>query len=193
MTVVLRKGNITTFKGDAIINLLPDDLKLVNGGAICNCILSVGGEIIQQEIDTIHKLISYTPGIRFITPAGSSKNVKKIIHFVLSEYEKTALQNDIQECLFLAQRHSLRSVLIPAIGTTNFGLSSKESAEIILNAVSNFSTNCRYHLTVIVVVFQENMLPDFDTVIKEKVEKCYSLMREESNAGRGLKNFLRLI
>ncbi|XP_028403481.1 protein mono-ADP-ribosyltransferase PARP15-like [Dendronephthya gigantea] len=182
VTVLLRKGDITTFKGDAIINLLPDNLKLGNGGAVCNNILRVGGEMIQQEINKACQLIQHTPGIRFITSAGSSRNVKKIIHFVLSSLDTMGLQNDIKECFFLAQRYSLRSILIPAIGTANFNLSSRASAEIIFNAMSNFSTACTYHLTVIVVVFQEKMLPDFKSVLNESVEKCFSLKPEESNA-----------
>ncbi|CAB4035537.1 poly [ADP-ribose] polymerase 15 isoform X1, partial [Paramuricea clavata] len=177
---MLKKGDITIGEGDAIINVLPDSLKLVDGGGVCKSILKCGGNVVQQEIDLRRREAArFIPGAIFHTSAGSIKNVKNIIHFVPSEFDVSALQGDIENCLRLAQKCSFRCILIPAIGTANFGFSPEDSANTILNAATNYSITSNHRLTLIIVVYQEEMLPNFKMVLEDKMK--YALVDIPSN------------
>ncbi len=184
VTIVLKKGDITKRGGDAIINVLPDSLKLVDGGGVCKSILKCGGDTVQLEIDKISKAGKITPGTRFHTTAGLIRNVKNLIHFVpTSKFEVLALQGDIEECLRSAGKRSFHSILIAAIGTANIGLSPRNSAEIILNAAGNFSMTSNHHVTLTIVVYQQEMLPSFKMVLEEKKKAFPSLLSQENSLG----------
>ena len=183
VTIVLKKGDITMDEGDAIINVLPDNGKLIDGGAVCKTILICGGNTVQQEIDVRIRKSEKIIGAILHTSAGSIKNVKNIIHFVPSKLDVPALQDDIENCLRLAQKCSFRCILIPAIGTGNLGLPSEYSANIILNAAANFSITSNHRLTLTIVVYQEEMLPSFKMVLEEKLEYSPSVVTQENNLG----------
>lgn len=57
------------------------------------------------------------------------------------------------ECLQLAAHYSHKSITFPAIGTGNLGFSGEEVADIILKAVTEFSTKSQNMLEVSVVIF----------------------------------------
>ncbi len=166
--LVLKEGDITKQKADAILNVIPKSLKLSDGGGVCRSILKVGGQTIQDELDIIYT--ENTLASVFVTSAGSIPNVKKIIHFLPTTIDVAGLQASIEQCFNTAKLHSLNHLLIPAIGTANFNIPPRSSADLILNAANKFSET-NHSLTLEIVVFLKNILPDFETAIKNQTQK----------------------
>ena len=168
VSIVLKEGDITKQTADAILNVLPKSLKLLDGGGVCKSILKTGSQIIQDELDQIRR--DSNLGSIFITSAGSIPNAKKIIHFVPTTTDVAGLQASIEQCFHSAQQHSLYHILIPAIGTANFNISPKSSADLILKAAKKFSET-QNSLTVEIVVFSKKIFPDFNKAIEDQVEE----------------------
>ena len=162
----LLEGDITQQPASvgAIINVLDPNLQLASGGGVCKSILRVGGQTIQQQLDAIGRI---SLGSVVTTNAGSMTNTNLILHFIPTSSNVLDLQTAIEKCLQEAKSRSLVSVSIPAIGTAAFGVPARSSAELILNAAKNFSS-ANHQLDVNIVVFQKNMIPDFETVIQEQ-------------------------
>lgn len=160
--VSLLEGDITQHPVDAIINVLPNDLQLSKGGSVCKRILETGGQTVQDQLNTIGKR---SRGFIVRTTAGSMRNAQTLLHFVPSATDAPSLQCSIAACLNEVKALSLASVSISAIGTGPFRITARNSAEIILKAVKNFST-LYYPLDVNVIVFQRNMIQDFETVMQ---------------------------
>ena len=184
VNIILKKGDITKCSGDVLINVLPHTLKLMEGGGVCKSILKYDGDSVQRQIDRgIGAAMPNILGIRLKTSAGSIKNINSIIHFVPSEMKVVAFQEDIHECFKFAQKCSFHSILIPAIGTANLGLSPRNSADMILNAAAKFSTTSSHHVTLTIVVYQEEMLPVFQKALEEKVRAVPLLLSHSNYTG----------
>lgn len=168
VNIVLKEGDITQQKAGAILNVLPKSLKLCDGGGVCTSILKTGGQIVQGELETLST--EGTLGPIFVTSAGNIPNVKKIIHFVPTTTDVAGLQNSIEQCFSFAQQNALSHLLIPAIGTANFNITPKNSANLILNAAKKFS-GAKNLLTLEIVIFLKKMLPDFQKAIKDQTEE----------------------
>ncbi|CAB3994784.1 poly [ADP-ribose] polymerase 14-like [Paramuricea clavata] len=168
VSIVLKEGDITKQTADAILNVLPKSLKLLDGGGVCQSILKTGSQIIQDELDQIRR--DSNLGSILITSAGSIPNIKKIIHFVPTTTDVAGLQASIEQCFHSAQQHSLYHILIPAIGTANLNISPKSSADLILKAAKKFSET-QNSLTVEIVVFLKKFFPDFNKAIEDQVEE----------------------
>ena len=162
VNIVLNEGDITKQKADAIINALPNSLKLSDGGGVCGSILKTGGQIVQDELDTFRT--KGTLGPIFVTSAGSIANVKKIIHFVPATTDAAGLQNSVEKCISVAQQNSLGHLLIPAIGTANFNIMPDNSANLILNAARKFS-KAENVLTLEIVIFLKKIFPHFQKAV----------------------------
>ena len=168
VSIVLKEGDITKLTADAILNVLPKSLKLLDGGGVCQSILKTGSQIIQDELNQIRG--DSNLGSILITSAGSIPNIKKIIHFVPTTTDVAGLQASIEQCFHSAQQHSLYHILIPAIGTANFNILPKSSADLILKAAKKFSET-QNSLTVEIVVFLKKFFPDFNKAIEDQVEE----------------------
>lgn len=162
--ISLIEGDITQHPTNAIINLLPSDLKLSNGGGVCQSILRNGGQAIQQQLNSAGR---HSPGSVVPTTSGSLRNATWIIHFVPTSTDAPSLQSSMEACLSQSMLQSLGSVSVGAIGTESFGLSPRSSAEVVLNAAKKFST-LNYPLNEDIVVFQKSMVQDFETVMQER-------------------------
>ena len=199
VNIVLKEGDITQQKADAVLNVLPKSLKLCDGGGVCGSILKTGGQIVQGELDTLRKESSLGP--IFLTSAGDIPNVKKIIHFVPTTTDAAGLQNSIEQCFYFAQQNALSHLLIPAIGTANFNITPRNSANLILNAAKKFSC-AKNFITLEIVIFLKKLLPDFQKAIEDQIEELPQLVGLQNSALRntdieatdslvGIKNFLR--
>ena len=165
--VSLHEGDITKHEVEAIINLLPDTLKLSDGGGVCKSIIRAGGRTVQLDIDALGKRL---PGSVFLTSAGSMTNAKKILHFLPISTDVQGLQTSIEKCFQKANLRALSSVSISAIGTASFNISPKSSADLILNSAQNFSREGR-SLNINIVVFLKHMVSDFENAIQEKAKE----------------------
>ena len=167
--VSLHEGDITQQPSsvDAIINVLPNDLQLSNGGGVCKSILNTGGDSIQQQLNKFGKC---PPGSILETDPGSITNAKRIVHFVPNTTDILGIKSALEKCFSEAKARSLKTISISAIGTAAFKFSPRSSAELILEAAKNFS-NANYPLEVNVVVFMKSMIQDFETVMQEQRNK----------------------
>lgn len=165
--VSLHEGDITKHQVEGIINVLPNTLKLSDGGGVCKSIIRAGGRTVQLDIDALGKRL---PGSVFLTSAGSMTNAKKILHFLPISTDVQGLQTSIEKCFKKAKLQSLSSVSISAIGTVSFNISPKSSADLILNAAQNFSRD-GLSLNINIVVFLKNMVSDFENAIQERAKE----------------------
>ena len=171
--LVLKEGDITKQEADAILNVIPKSLKLSDGGGVCRSILKAGGQTIQDELDIIYTENALASV--FVTSAGSIPNLKQIIHFLPTTIDVAGLQDSIVQCFNTAQLHSLNHLLIPAIGTANFNIPPRSSADLILNAAKKFSET-NYSLSLEIVVFLKNILPDFETAMKNQTQQLVTVV-----------------
>ena len=182
VNIVLNEGDITQQKADAVLNVLPKSLKLSDGGGVCGSILKTGGQIVQSELDKLRT--EGTVGPMFVTSAGNILNVKKIIHFVPTTTDAAGLQNSIEQCFYFAQQNALSHLLIPAVGTANFNITPKNSANLILNAAKNFSG--AKSLTLEIVIFLKKLLPDFQKAIEEQMKELPQVVGLQNSALQNL-------
>ena len=89
---------------------------------------------------------------------------RHIIHLVAATADKQHLQTCLEKGLRLADANVIRSISVPAIGTGGFGLSSSESAQLIFQALNNMGENFESISTVLIVVFQTQMVQAFRSV-----------------------------
>jgi len=132
----LVQGDITDMDCDAIVNAANIDLVL--GGGVAGAIRRKGGPTIQEECSKIGRI---KVGETVITTGGNLK-AKYVIHAVGprfgEENEDNKLASATLNSLKLADRHGLRSVALPAIGTGIFGFPVDRSASIMLSTTISY-------------------------------------------------------
>lgn len=134
--VVIKMGDITEEKVDAIVNAANPHLK--HGGGVAGAIVRKGGKVIQEESDKI----GYVPvGKAVITSAGKLPS-KYVIHAVGPVWgegeEEEKLKSAVLSALKLASEKKLKSLSIPAISTGIFGFPKEKGTRIILETVCEF-------------------------------------------------------
>ena len=150
-------GNLTQENSDAIVNVVGTDLNMKNFGQLSNAIAQTCGPQVQQELN---QKGTQAPGSAVMT-SGGTLIAKHIIHLVAATADKQQLQTCLEEGLRLADANNIKSISIPAIGTGGFGLSPRESAQIVFQALSNMSGHFTSVSTIRVVVFQKQMTHAF--------------------------------
>lgn len=129
--VQLVRGDITDLATEAIVNAANTSLKL--GGGVAGAIARKGGPRIQEECDEIG---GTSVGGAVITTGGNLK-AKHVIHAVGPahgvEHEDAKLKDATLNSLKLADKHNLKSLAFPAIGTGVFGFPKDRCAIIMLS------------------------------------------------------------
>lgn len=160
--VSLREGDITKYPVDAIINTLPRDLNLSNGGSLCERIFQAGGQAIQEELNSS---VKKSTGSVIKTNAGSMTNTRLLLHFIPSSADNSDLQHSIEECFNVAKSQALNSVSISTLGNSSVEVSPERSAKVIVNAVKRFSIS-KHRLSVNIVVSEKKMLTCFEAALQ---------------------------
>ena len=135
-TLRLVLGDLTERDVDAIVNAANSHLQ--HGGGVAGAIVRKGGQIIQDESDSI----GFTPvGTAVITSAGSLP-AKFVIHTVGPRMgegdEDNKLKNAVLSSLLLASSKKLRSISIPAISSGIFGFPKDRCARILVRESEGF-------------------------------------------------------
>jgi O-acetyl-ADP-ribose deacetylase (regulator of RNase III) len=129
--IQLFQGDITDLATDAIVNAANTSLKL--GGGVAGAIARKGGPKIQEECDEIG---GTSVGGAVITTGGNLK-AKHVIHAVGPvhgmEHEDAKLKDATLNSLKLADKHNLKSLVLPAISTGVFGFPKDRCAIIMLS------------------------------------------------------------
>src|SRR4030066_2195203 len=160
-SVRLIQGDITERDTDAIVNAANSYLQ--HGGGVAGAIVRKGGQIIQDESDSI----GFTPvGTAVITGAGKLP-AKFVIHAVGPRMgegdEDNKLKNAVLSSLLLASEKGLKSISIPAISSGIFGFPKDRCANILVHEGARFlKENKKTSLnTVEFCIFDDTTLSHF--------------------------------
>lgn len=142
MKLKVIQGDITVFKGDAIVNAA--NKTLLGGGGVDGAIHRAGGPEILEECKAIIKEIGEcATGKAVITSAGKMP-AKYVIHTVGPIWqggknnETKKLSDCYRNSLQLAVENNCKSVAFPNISTGVYGFPKKEAAEIAVQTVHDF-------------------------------------------------------
>ena len=142
---------------DAIVNIIGKDLKMDSAGKLSEAVKKASGNDVQDELDRLGP----QAGGSAVMTTGGNLAARHIIHLLPDSSNKQHLQQCVEECLRLAESRGIQSISFPAIGTGAHGMSATDSADLIFQALSNFSANFNTICKVRIIIFQAPMLPVF--------------------------------
>ncbi|KAK2905059.1 hypothetical protein Q8A67_006858 [Cirrhinus molitorella] len=166
VTLHLKKGYIEEEKADVIVNTIATNCDL-SKGEISKAILKKAGKKIQDQIKKKEN-ISFSGGHLYITN-GHGLWCQAVYHIALTYLVKQTLYNSVSECLRRAARE-YKSISFPAIGSGNLGFQKQDVAEIMMEALAEFSKKSMDKLDVYFVVYPKDnkMLEVFENEMKRK-------------------------
>jgi O-acetyl-ADP-ribose deacetylase (regulator of RNase III) len=161
--ILLRQGDITECRVDAIVNAANNDLIL--GAGVAGAIRRKGGTAIQKECDRIG---SIPLGEAAITGGG-----KLVARHVIHAASMSLGQGTSEENLRAATENSLRraeerrfeSIAFPAIGTGVAGFPVARCAEVMLAVIRDHLDGPSSLKRVELVLFDRTTLEEFEHVL----------------------------
>ena len=136
--VIIRKGDLTEEREDAIVNLANQDLD--HKREVAKAILQKGGEVIRKESEEIIKKHGSLPTGEAITTNAGDLPCLKVIHVVETIYSQNSmidlkqeqeLRSAIKNILREMNKYKMNSVSFPVISTGILKFSLQLSAVII--------------------------------------------------------------
>ena len=167
-SIIVKKGDITKEKCDAIVNAAAPPL--LGGGGVDGAIHRAAG---PGLLEVCRKLGGCRHGEARITGAYNLPT-KFVIHTPGPVYkdgksnEAEILKNSYYNSLLLSKKEKLSSIAFPAISTGVYGYPKAEAAEIAVNSVIDFMKNEDYLLKVIFVLFDEESMRIYNKIIEGK-------------------------
>ena len=162
MPIVVKRGDITNFSCDAIVN--PANSYGFMGGGVAGAIKRIGGIEIEKEA------ISKAPikvGSAIATTAGSLP-CKYVIH--APTMKQPAMHIGVENvklatkaALTLAENKNLKTIAIPGMGTGVGGVSYKAAAEAMTTIAKEFEDKFE---EIILIDRNEEMVESFSKFIK---------------------------
>ena len=163
--IVLMQGDLTEMDTDALVNAANNDLLL--GGGVAGAIRRKGGDIIQQECNTIGTI---PVGGAAITTGGRLK-ARYVIHAASMQLggrtTGPALRSSTAHALRIAAENGLKSISFPAIGTGIAGFQMRDCAEIMLREVVEHLKRPTSLEKICFVLFDQASLDVFEQVWSE--------------------------
>jgi O-acetyl-ADP-ribose deacetylase (regulator of RNase III) len=158
--VVIRRGDLTTTKVDAIVNAANSDLIL--GGGVAGAIRDRGGPSIQEEC---RRIGSVQIGEAAIT-SGGNLVARHVIHAASMALGGSttgrALRASTRNSLRRAHENQLRSIAFPAIGTGIAGFPMERCAELMLEEIRAHLDSDTTLQRVEIVLFDQASLAIFE-------------------------------
>jgi O-acetyl-ADP-ribose deacetylase (regulator of RNase III) len=130
--IQVAQGDITDFRGDAIVNAANN--RLVLGAGVAGAIARKGGPSIQKECDE-HGPIRV--GEAAITGAGDLP-VKYVIHAAAMGDEpasRASIEGATRHSLELADRHGVKTVAFPILASGVAGFPLEDAARIMVETI----------------------------------------------------------
>lgn len=134
----IKRGDITHYKGDAIVNSA--DTYLSNSGTISSAIHGAAG---AELLEACRQLKGCPVGDAKITP-GYNLRAKWVIHTVAPvwqgghQQEEQLLAQCYRRCLELAVQHSIHNIAFPAIGAGALNFPPEIAAKVAFAETSRF-------------------------------------------------------
>lgn len=140
VVITVRKGNLTHYPVDVVVNASNEDLKHIGG--LAEALSRAAGPELQRKCDEhVRKHGRLKPGCAVITEAGHLP-CRQVIHAIgprwkVEERAKCTLQlkKTVKESLRLAETYNYRSIAIPAVSSGIFGFPLKECTYSIVSAI----------------------------------------------------------
>ncbi len=168
--IAVKMGDITDAEVDAIVNAANDDLIL--GGGVSGAIRRKGGQVIQDECNTIG---SIPLGEAAVTGGGALK-CKHIIHAASMPLGGWAtadsLKNATKNSLRRADEKGLKTIAFPAIGTGVAGFSMERCADSMTQIVFDHLKEGKTTLELVTFVL-------IDHRAMRVFEECVKAIKEE--------------
>eukprot|EP00238_Polyblepharides_amylifera_P002030 CAMPEP_0196585688 /NCGR_PEP_ID=MMETSP1081-20130531/51609_1 /TAXON_ID=36882 /ORGANISM="Pyramimonas amylifera, Strain CCMP720" /LENGTH=191 /DNA_ID=CAMNT_0041907309 /DNA_START=214 /DNA_END=789 /DNA_ORIENTATION=+ len=176
--LILKRGDITKYHGDAIVNAANE--RMLGGGGVDGAIHHAAGPALMEAC----KLVEATGGLRCptgearITSAGDLP-VKYVIHTAGPVYQSKQasaplLYNSYKNSLELAANNNVTTIAFPALSCGIFGYPWNEASEVALNACHKWVKEPVSDVTF--VLFEEGVFCAFQSQaesmgLKRKEEK----------------------
>ncbi|XP_071170581.1 protein mono-ADP-ribosyltransferase PARP14-like isoform X3 [Mytilus edulis] len=158
--VLIKCGDITKEKSDAIVNTTSHSYDL-SKGAVSKAILAAAGSDIQKELVQEAERSS-SKGL--VVTSGGKMNCKYIFH-IIAQSTLSGWEAAVNKCLTAAENRKLSTMALPALGTGIKACKPEDVASAIFSAIKKFSTQHIKQVTL--VVFQKEMAADFITELKK--------------------------
>jgi O-acetyl-ADP-ribose deacetylase len=163
--IVLRQGDLTEARVDAIVNAANNDLLL--GGGVAGAIRTKGGPSIQEECSRIGPV---RIGEAAITGAGKLP-ARHVIHAASMRLggrtSEQGLRDATRNALQCADDHGLRSIAFPAIGTGIAGFPLDRCAQVMLTEVRDHLRGATSLERVEFVLYDQAALKAFEHALAE--------------------------
>lgn len=173
--ITLELGDITRFRGDAIVNAANESL--LGGGGVDGAIHAAAGPDLLTECQTLHGCATgqakLTGGYRLLA--------RHVIHTVGPVWhggahgEETLPASAYQSCLELAEQHELRTVAFPAISTGAYGYPLDQATRVALQTILAWMGGHLVPEHVTCVCYDRLTLETYDTLLT-------SLLKHGQNA-----------
>ncbi len=165
--ITIIKGDITKYKGDAIVNAANN--ALVMGGGIDYSIHLAAGPKLQEECSTLR---GCDTGDAKITH-GYNLPAKYIIHTV-GPFGDDTNKEELLACSYrrsleVAKEHGIKSIAFPSISTGNYGFPIKDAMPIVFDTVSGFLKH-ETDIEVTFVLWTDRELDIYNKFYKEYIK-----------------------
>ncbi len=162
LKISIKKGDITTFEGDAIVNAANNQLWM--GGGVAGAIKRAGGVEIEREA------VSKGPipiGGAISTSAGKLK-AKYVIHAaVMGRDLKTSAENISKATINAikeAEKLKLKNIAFPALGTGVGGFPYEECAKIMKKSIKEVEKEICSVEEIVFYLFDDEAFKTFEKI-----------------------------
>jgi O-acetyl-ADP-ribose deacetylase (regulator of RNase III) len=133
------EGDISTFEGDAVVNAANNHLRL--GTGVAGALAKKGGGAIQEECDEILRRDGPIKVGEAAITGGGKLRARFVIHAAaMGDLPVTpeSIRNATRSALELAEKHGVRSIAFPILGTGVGGFPFSEAARIMVEEIRDF-------------------------------------------------------
>ncbi|KAM4609213.1 protein mono-ADP-ribosyltransferase PARP14 [Polymixia lowei] len=162
MKVKVLCGDITKETTDAIVSSTNTSLNLSSG--VSGAVLKAAGQTVVDECSTL----GTQPSDGVVITKPGNLPTKHIIHMVGQTKEKD-ITNSMLKALKMCEDHKIQSVSFPALGTGAGNLGALQVGNAMITAIEElliFNQKRPSLTTIHIVIFQTNMMQQFQEVIK---------------------------
>ncbi|XP_029610115.1 protein mono-ADP-ribosyltransferase PARP14-like [Salmo trutta] len=147
LQVVVRQGDITKERADALVNAANEDLD--HAGGVAAALSRAGGPEVQQASRDLVRQIGRVPTGTVVETTGGKLPCKMLLHAVgpvggsVGENEHPLLEKTVKAALNLAETLKFQTLAMPCISSGIFGVPLKVCSEAIVSAVRDFGREQR--------------------------------------------------
>ncbi|MBN3303575.1 PAR14 polymerase, partial [Amia calva] len=187
LTLMVRQGDITKEKVDAIVNAANENLDHIGGVAMV--ISQAGGPLLQSECREWVKRRGQVPAGKAVKTTAGFLPCKMVIHAVGPRWEgeqgvdkvRGLLECAVRESLEIAEQEGCQSLAIPCLSSGLYSVPVHISAQTIVETVRNFSRVPRTLQTVTLLDVRRDTVSAFQNACVSGLWKDDTTLRSQGN------------